>query len=112
MSSLKDCIKSKFTNEYVIATDIFATEIRDFEAFLHDQGFIDFDIYLTYYELTVMVSFKRSEDLVMFRLKDTMGTYRENKPYYFDPDLEFEKEIATKYGLFSSADLQYYRKLP
>jgi len=108
----KDCISCKFTNEYVIVTDIFATEIRDFEAFLCDQGFANSEIYLTYHELTVILSFKRSEDLVMFKLKDVMGTYRKNKPYYFDPDLEFEEEIATKYGLYGDADFRYFRKKP
>lgn len=91
---------------------MFAVEIRDFEAFLYDQGFTDFEIFLTYYELTVLVSFKRSEDLVLFKLKDVVGVYRENKPYYFDPDLEFEKEIATKYGLYSDSDSQYFRRIP
>lgn len=94
----------------VIKTKVPVIEARDFEMFLMDHTLVDFEIYINPRNLYLVIIFPKIDDAVVYTIKDLEVAYNENKPYYFEPDSEFEKELEKKYGSYSECNEYYIRK--
>lgn len=94
---------------YIITTTIPANEIRDFEFFMYDYGIEDFTIYVNHTTLFLTIGFVTKEEAVLFRLREFDVFYMTHKPFYFEPDTDFEIELEQTYGIYSDADDHYIR---
>ena len=94
-------------NRFLMQTSIPASEYKYMELFLAECGFSDFDIQVSVNSELVII-FSAKVDALMFKLQCIEQAYNE-KPYYFEPDTEFEIELEKSYGTYSQFDEVYRR---
>jgi len=91
----------------IVKTGISSLEIRQFELYLIDQKLDVINLTIDCNTLNVVLVFRHDNDALIYKLKGLESHFNENKPFMFEPDVEFENELKRQYGQYTSADMYY-----